>query len=368
MFLQTALLRSATALSVDESILTGESLPIDKAAAGGDDAARVYSGSLIVRGFGVAQITATGARSEIGKIGRAIATLSPETTPLYREVRRIVRWVAAAGLALCALIAVFYALSRDDWLGGVLAGVTVAMGVLPEEFPVVLTVFLAMGAWRISRAGVLTRRMPAVESIGAATVLAVDKTGTLTENRMRLALVESAGGSVDLRRGDASLDEHAASVLDAALAACERDAFDPMDRAIHEAAQRLRPARAQQLREAELVREYDLTPELLAVTHVWRRPHSDAYEVAVKGAPKPCWISAASISRSGSPCSIASPSAHNKGCECSASRRGHIKKPRCRLARSRSSCSSLASYVLRTRCAATYPLRSPIARRPASAS
>jgi Ca2+-transporting ATPase len=279
-------LRSATALSVDESILTGESLPIDKAAAGGDDAARVYSGSLIVRGFGVAQITATGARSEIGKIGRAIATLAPETTPLYREVRRIVRWVAAAGLALCALIAVFYALSRDDWLGGVLAGVTVAMGVLPEEFPVVLTVFLAMGAWRISRAGVLTRRMPAVESIGAATVLAVDKTGTLTENRMRLALVESPGGSVDLRRSDASLDEHAATVLDAALAACERDAFDPMDRAIHEAAQLLRPARAQQLREAELVREYDLTSELLAVTHVWRRAHSDSYEVAVKGAPE----------------------------------------------------------------------------------
>jgi P-type Ca2+ transporter type 2C len=278
-------LRSATALSADESILTGESLPIDKAAADGE-AARVYSSSLIVRGFGVAQITATGARSEIGKIGRAIATLSQETTPLYREVRRIVRWVAVVGLALCALIAVFYALSRNDWLGGVLAGLTVAMGVLPEEFPVVLTVFLAMGAWRISRAGVLTRRMPAVESIGAATVLAVDKTGTLTENRMRLALIESAGDSVDLRRGDAPLDEYAASVLDVALAACERDAFDPMDRAVHEAAQRLRPWRAQELHEAELVREYDLTPELLAVTHVWRRPQATAYEVAVKGAPE----------------------------------------------------------------------------------
>lgn len=282
-------LRSASALSADESILTGESLPVDKvptSAGGPAESARVYSGSLIVRGFGTAQVTATGAHTEIGKIGRALTTLSTETTPLFQEVRRVVRWVASAALLMCAAIAVIYGATRNDWLGGVLAGITVAMGVLPEEFPVVLTVFLAMGAWRISRAGVLTRRMPAVESIGAATILAVDKTGTLTENRMRLAVIETADRCFDLRGADVSFDAAAETVLATALAASEREAFDPMERAIHEAAQRSIPTCVHRLAQATLVREYDLTAELLAVTHVWQRENQNELEVAVKGAPE----------------------------------------------------------------------------------
>jgi P-type Ca2+ transporter type 2C len=279
------ILLSATALSVDESILTGESLPVDKTT-GSREGERVYSGSLVVRGFGAAQVRATGVRSEIGRIGHALTTLTDETTPLFREVRTVVRWVALSALLLCATIAVMYAVARTDWLGGVLAGVTLAMGILPEEFPVVLTVFLAMGAWRISRAGVLTRRMPAVESIGAATVLAVDKTGTLTENRMRVALIETDHDRVDLRHADVILDDRATALLATALAASERDAFDPMERAIHEMARRLIPASAQRLGTMNLVREYDLTPELLAVTHAWQEPGSTHFEVAVKGAPE----------------------------------------------------------------------------------
>ena len=284
-----AVLNSSTALSADESILTGESLPVDKSASGSGDAdenARVYSGSLVVRGFGVAQVTATGMRTEIGKIGRALTTLTTETTPLFLETRRITRRVAVGGLLLCAVIVVVYGASRDDWLGGVLAGITVAMGILPEEIPVVLTVFLAMGAWRISRVGVLTRRMPAVESIGAVTILAVDKTGTLTENRMRLAVIETPQGCVDLRGTDVRLDATAESVLATALAASERDAFDPMERAIHEAAQHFTPTQVRALGRMDLVREYDLTPELLAVTHVWHGQQADEWEVAVKGAPE----------------------------------------------------------------------------------
>lgn len=281
-------LLNATALSVDESILTGESLPVDKVASGNGssgETSRVYSGSLVVRGFGTARVIATGLRSEIGKIGSALKTLEPEATPLYLEVRAIVRWVAISALALCAAIAIIYSISRSDWLGGVLAGITLAMGILPEEFPVVLTVFLAMGAWRISRTGVLTRRMPAVESIGAVTVLAVDKTGTLTENRMRVALIEAHGRSLDLRGASVELDEGAACVLATALAACERDAFDPMERAIQDAARRYVAADVARLEGLELAKEYDLTPELLAVTHVWRR-ESGHFDVAVKGAPE----------------------------------------------------------------------------------
>jgi len=286
------LVRSATALSIDESILTGESLPVDKAPApGGTGSAdpeqvRVYSGSLVVRGFGVAEITATGLRSEIGRIGQSLTTLTGETTPLLREVRRIVRWVASAAVSICVLVAVVYALSRSDWLGGVLAGITLAMSILPEEFPVVLTVFLAMGAWRISRAGVLTRRMPAIETIGAATLLAVDKTGTLTENRMRVALLEISGRPIDLRGADVLLDDRAVALLGTALAASERDAFDPMERAIHEAAQTFAPSQVARLTRLELLREYDITPELLAVTHVWGSPESARTEIHVKGAPE----------------------------------------------------------------------------------
>jgi Ca2+-transporting ATPase len=246
----------------------------------------VYSGSLVVRGFGVASVVATGARSEIGKIGHALSVLQPEPTPLFREVRRMVQWVALGALLLCGVVAVMYAIARGDWLGGVLAGITLAMGVLPEEFPVVLTVFLAIGAWRISRANVLTRRMPAVESIGAATVLAVDKTGTLTENRMKVALLETPDASVDLRNAASSLHENAELLLGVALAASERDAFDPMERAIHEAARQRIPSTVARLEQMELVKEYDLTPELLAVTHAWRDDEVATLRVAAKGAPE----------------------------------------------------------------------------------
>jgi P-type Ca2+ transporter type 2C len=284
-----AVLRGATAISVDESILTGESLPVEKTwipIGAGTQASRVYSGSLVVHGFGVSEVTATGAHSELGRIGQALKDLTPEVTSMFREVRRIVRWVATGGVLLCMVVAALYALSRHDWLGGVLAGITLAMGVLPEEFPVVLTVFLAMGAWRISRANVLTRRMPAVETIGAVTVLAVDKTGTLTENRMRLALIQTMDRTFDLRRTGADLDAAADAILGTALAASERDAFDPMEHAIQQGAALHAPARTSDLAGMSLAREYDLTPELLAVTHVWRRPGVATLEVHVKGAPE----------------------------------------------------------------------------------
>jgi Ca2+-transporting ATPase len=262
-------IQSATGLSVDESIITGESLSVEKAPG---SAGHVFASTLVVTGFGTLRVTATGARSEIGRIGMVLGTLKPEATPLFREVRGLVRWIAVGGLGLCALVAVVYGTSRGNWLEGVLAGITLAMGILPEEFPVVLTVFLAMGAWRISRRGVLTRRMPAIETIGSTTVLAVDKTGTITENRMRVAA--------------ATTDASAATVLGIALAASERNAFDPMERAIHEAATKYQPDAATGLEQRQLVREYDLTPELLAVTHVWRGDGGGMHDVAVKGAPE----------------------------------------------------------------------------------
>jgi Ca2+-transporting ATPase len=247
-------------LLVDESLLTGESLPVAKAA--GDT---VCSGTLAVKGQGRAEVTATGARTELGRIGGALATLDAGRTPLQLETGRMVRVVTAAALALGALVTLLFAYQRGDWLGGVLAGLTLAMSVMPQEFPLVLTVFLAMGAWRISRDQVLTRRLPAIEALGSATVLCVDKTGTLTENRMALAEV---------------LAQEPARTLAAAALACEPDPFDPMERAILAGA----GAPAARLRRAwSLERDYPMGEGFMAVCHVWRSPDG-ARRVAVKGA------------------------------------------------------------------------------------
>jgi Ca2+-transporting ATPase len=257
-------LAQANDLMLDESLLTGESLPVEKRSG-----MPVYSGTLVVKGQGRAEVTATGARTEFGRIGASLATLTTEKTRLQRDSARIVKTVAAAGLASCVLLALYYGATRGDWLGGILAGITLAMAALPEEIPVVLTVFLALGAWRIARHGVLTRRMPAIETLGSATVLCVDKTGTLTENRM--AVVETIAPGGDTTRA-----------LRAAALACELEAFDPMERAILAAAGAAAHA---QRRSWTLERDYPMTPQFLAVCHAWRSPAGEAL-AAIKGAPE----------------------------------------------------------------------------------
>jgi Ca2+-transporting ATPase len=212
-----ARLVEASDLTADESLLTGESLAVEKYPSGAGHAGTVFSGTMIVRGHGRAEVTATGPRSELGRIGGMLAAIEPEKTSLEIQTGRIVRRVAAFAVALSALVALLHVLLRGGWVESILAGLTLAMAILPEEYPVVLTVFLALGAWRIARRDVLTRRMPAIETLGAATVLCVDKTGTLTENRM--AVKEVLAG------------EERAVLAHAALAS-ELAPFDPMDNAI----------------------------------------------------------------------------------------------------------------------------------------
>ena len=189
-----AALVAAQDLSADESLLTGEAVPVRKVAGpptdarpGGEDQPMVYSGSLIVRGSGVGCVTATGKSSEIGKIGTSLGGVQTETPHLQRQMRRLVIVFAAVGAAVSVAVVVLFGLLRGGWLDGVLAGIAVGMSMLPEEFPMVLAVFMAMGAWRISKVRVLTRRASAIETLGAASVLCTDKTGTLTENRMTIA-------------------------------------------------------------------------------------------------------------------------------------------------------------------------------------
>jgi Ca2+-transporting ATPase len=291
-----AILRRASNLAVDESLLSGESVPVRKAPSttataldrpGGDGLPSLFSGTLVTTGQGMAEVAATGARSELGKIGRALQQVKPEATRLQRETSRLVRTLAIVGLSLCVVVVVAYALLRGGgaavWKEGLLAGIAMAMAILPEEFPVVLTVFLALGAWRISRSRVLTRRMPAVETLGATTVLCVDKTGTLTMNQMTVRRLMIAGREVDLPVGAAACPSGTRTLLESATLASRREAFDPMERALHAAAETAAvPAHPDWV----LAREYPLSSELLAMSQAWQPPGEGEVMVASKGAPE----------------------------------------------------------------------------------
>ncbi|MGA2642378.1 MAG: cation-translocating P-type ATPase, partial [Spirochaetia bacterium] len=282
-------------LSVDESLLTGESAAARKSPGvssqgvqrpGGEDTPFVYSGTLVVHGQGVAEVKATGASSEIGRIGKALETVEQEQTPLQRETDSIVRTVFIGALVLCAVVVVVYGMTRADWLQGVLSGVTLAMAMLPEEFPVVLTIFLALGAWRISKKNVLARRMAAVESLGAATVLCTDKTGTLTQNRMKIRVLRAAGRSLDLEEAKGFLPETFHELLEYGILASQEDPFDPMDKALHAVGEATLTDTEHLHDNWTLVQQYPLSRELLALSHVWRSVAGAGYVVATKGAPE----------------------------------------------------------------------------------
>ncbi|HMA29265.1 MAG TPA: cation-translocating P-type ATPase [Thermoanaerobaculia bacterium] len=286
----------AMSLSADESLLTGESVPVTKLAdesaaeagpPGGDVLPWVWSGTLVVRGQGVARVSATGPKTELGKIGKALQTLDTNATPLQTQTARWVRVLAAAGLALCALLALAFGLIRGGWLEGLLAGLALAMSLVPEEFPVILTVFLALGAWRISRRNVLTRRAAAIEALGSATVLCVDKTGTLTENRMAVAALEAGGQTweVTSHRGE-PLPETFHALVEFALLASRQKPFDPMERAVETLARGTLAGTEHLHGGWALVHEYPLGRELLAVTHVWEPEGGGPRVVAAKGAPE----------------------------------------------------------------------------------
>jgi Ca2+-transporting ATPase len=295
--------------SVDESLLTGESVSVRKAPwdgaakmgrPGGDDLPFVYSGTMVVQGQGYARVEATGVHTEIGKIGKALQTLETEETLLQKETGRIVRNLAIAGLSLCAVVVVVYGLTRMNpanplrsWTDGLLAGITLAMAMLPEEFPVVLTIFLALGAWRISREQVLTRRVPAVETLGAATVLCVDKTGTLTLNRMTVSRIFAHGAFFDAGTQHAApsnpecpLPEKFHQLVEFSILASKKDPFDPMEKALKELGEQHLAHTEHIHLDWTLVREYPLCQSLLALSHVWKSPDGEDFVIAAKGAPE----------------------------------------------------------------------------------
>jgi P-type Ca2+ transporter type 2C len=295
-----AIVLSCSNLSTDESLLTGESLPVRKFAAvgdvemarpGGDELPFVFSGTLVVQGQGIVKVRSIGAQTEMGKIGSALQKVPPDATPLQREMNRLVSRLFGIALALCIVIVVIYGATTGDWLKGVLAGITLAMAILPNEFPVVVTIFLALGAWRISQNHVLARRTAAVETVGSATVLCVDKTGTLTLNQMAVQQLfaynhpEPQPYNLESRSQE-TLPEGVHELVEFCILASQRDPFDPMEKAFKELGDRSLAHTEHLHSNWKLLREYPLSPELLAMSHVWQSADRKLYEIAAKGAPE----------------------------------------------------------------------------------
>ena len=291
-----ALLLASLNMLVDESLLTGESVPVRKSYdasesngphPGGDDLPYIYSGTMVVQGQGIARVIATAVSTEIGKIGKVLQSVEPEETLLQKETAGWVYHLALVGLSLCMLVIVFYSLTRADWLHGLLAGVTLAMAILPEELPVVLTIFLALGAWRISKKQVLARRMPAIETLGSATVLCVDKTGTLTMNCMTVNMLFAGGETLEVVRVSRNaLPEEFHQLIEFSILASQLDPFDPMEKAIKETGDNHLTETEHLHKDWELVHEYPLSKELLSLSRVWKASESEEYIIAAKGAPE----------------------------------------------------------------------------------
>lgn len=282
-------------VQVDESLLTGESVPVPKTAGtatlnpgrpGGADTPYVFSGTLVVKGRGIALVHATGPRTELGRIGTALTNLRPEATQLQAETNKLVRIFAVVGVVLCTAVALIFGYIHSAWLQGVLAGLTLAISMVPEEFPVVLTIFLAMGAWRIARKRVLTRRMPAIETLGAATVLCVDKTGTLTMNRMSVQMFYVAGQWWKPSDTPGQIPEMFHEAAEYSILASSRDPFDPMEKAFHALGEQCSELKDHLHADWSLAREYALSPHLLAMSRAWKMPSDQAYRIAAKGAPE----------------------------------------------------------------------------------
>ncbi len=280
-------------LLVDESLLTGESISVLKkdwqgqefSGPSGNSQAFVYSGTLVVKGQALIKIKKTGFKTEIGKIGKALDTIKVEKTDLNRQTSQVVKIFALVGLLVCIIVAVGLIISGKELLNSLLIALALAMSVLPEEFPVVLTIFLAMGAWRISRTNVLARRIPAVEALGAVSVLAVDKTGTLTMNKMVINKYYIADKFFSSNK-ETNLPEDFHNLLSHSLLSITPNPYDPMEIAIKEAANKFLIAKDKISSDWQLAKEYPLSDTFLGVAYVWQIKDKKEYLVAAKGSPE----------------------------------------------------------------------------------
>ncbi len=287
-----AVILSAVNLLIDESLLTGESMPVHKSVwdgkekmerPGGDNLPFVFSGTLVTQGHALSLITSTGIRTQMGKIGVSLKNTREGDTLLKLEMQRLIRIFAILGLSICVLVIAYYGIIHGNWLLGLLAGLTLSMSLIPEEFSVVLVVFLTLGAWRIAKRKVLTRNSAAIETLGAVKVLCVDKTGTLTQNKIKLRQLMVDGRTLDIQSHlPSKFPEEFNLLCEYAVLSSQEDPFDPMEKEIKDLERKY--FLEHDKNKGRFIREYPFSKTLMAITHVWQI--NGRLVVAVKGAPE----------------------------------------------------------------------------------
>lgn len=263
----------AKSLMVDESLLTGESVPIEKKMG-----EKLYMGTMVVRGEVLIEVEKIGVETEMGKIGKSLESIESEETFLQKQTKQTIRTIGFWSIMVCLILVVYFGLSKKEWIEGILAGITAGMALLPEEFPVVLTVFLSFGAWRISKEKVLTRKMAAIETLGSITTLCVDKTGTLTENMMKVEMVADLKG---IEKTSKLFGKRWACVLETAVMASSDDPFDPMEIAIQNLAKQYKVAVSKKITP---IKDYPLG-KMFTMARGWGG-RDGKYSVSLKGSPE----------------------------------------------------------------------------------
>lgn len=258
---------------IDESMLTGESAAVEKTGS----ADKAFMGTMVVRGEGLMEVVAVGGQTEMGKIGKSLESIESEATDLQIKTKKMVRGIGFWALLVCISLIIYFGFAKGQWIDGVLAGLTAGMALLPEEFPVVMTVFLALGAWRISQKKVLTRKMAAIETLGSISMLCVDKTGTLTENNMSVECLADFEGVVKIEE---KVGDRWKKLLSVAMMASSSDPFDPMEIAINRVFKKSKFSLNKKL---EAIKDYSLG-RLFTVARAWQ--NAEEKMIALKGSPE----------------------------------------------------------------------------------
>ncbi|WP_293933436.1 cation-translocating P-type ATPase [Sphingobacterium sp. UBA6645] len=266
--------------SVNEASLTGESFSVFKSADSEDK--YIYSGTISVSGLAVFEVEAIGKNTKIGKIGESISSIQEESSPLQIQIRQFVKWMAVAGIFIFLLVWGYSYFQSHNFVASLLNGLTMAMSVLPEEIPVAFTTFMALGAWKLMREGVIIKRSSVVETLGSTTVICTDKTGTITENSMHLSTLYDYGSNkiyVETEFDNPKLT----TLIDYAMWSSEPVPFDPMEKTLHQVYEKT--TRDDQRKQYELFHEYPLEGKPPMMTHLFR--NDDGIRIiAAKGAPE----------------------------------------------------------------------------------
>ncbi|KGO78761.1 haloacid dehalogenase [Flavobacterium beibuense F44-8] len=270
----------ANDFSVNESVITGESFPVSKDENKEDK--EVYSGTIVVSGLAVARVTAIGIGTRLGQIGQSLEDISSEKTPLEKQIANFVKKMVIIGAVVFIAVWVFNYINSGNIVDSLLKSLTLAMSILPEEIPVAFTTFMALGAWRLMKAGIIVKQMKTVETLGSATVICTDKTGTITENKMTLARVAAFPNLIINKPGEDNLNPDDKQLISYAMWASEPIPFDPMETALHEAYLKLGEDKRPDFK---MVHEYPLGGKPPMMTHIFEDSNGNRI-IAAKGAPE----------------------------------------------------------------------------------